>query len=66
MVLEIKDVTKRFGNFTAVDQLSLSIPEKEMFGFSRCEWSRENNRISNDFRIINPKQWGDYMEWEKN
>ena len=33
MVLELKDVTKRFGNFTAVDQLSLSIPDKEMFGF---------------------------------
>ena len=33
MVLELKDVTKRFGNFTAVDQLSLSIPDQEMFGF---------------------------------
>ena len=33
MVLEIKDVTKRFGSFTAVDHLSISIPEKEMFGF---------------------------------
>ena len=33
MVLELKEVTKRFGNFTAVDQLTLSIPEQEMFGF---------------------------------
>lgn len=33
MGLEIKNVTKRFGGFTAVDHLSLSIPEKEMFGF---------------------------------
>src|SRR3954463_9696714 len=33
MVLELKEVTKRFGNFTAVDQLSLSIPDQEMFGF---------------------------------
>ncbi|MFT9597253.1 ABC transporter ATP-binding protein [Mesobacillus sp.] len=33
MVLRLEQVTKRFGNFTAVNQLSLNIPEKEMFGF---------------------------------
>ena len=54
MVLELKDVTKRFGNFTAVDQLSFTIPEQEMFGFPRGEWGRENNDISNDFGLLNP------------
>ena len=33
MTLLLKDVTKRFGKQTAVDQLSLEIPESEMFGF---------------------------------
>lgn len=33
MVLKLEQVTKRFGNFTAVDNLSIEIPEKEMFGF---------------------------------
>ncbi|PLR89946.1 ABC transporter ATP-binding protein [Bacillus sp. T33-2] len=33
MGLDLKHVTKRFGKFTAVNELSLSIPEKEMFGF---------------------------------
>lgn len=33
MALELEHVTKRFGKFTAVDDLSLSIPESEMFGF---------------------------------
>ncbi|MEI5906436.1 ABC transporter ATP-binding protein [Bacillus spongiae] len=33
MTLTINNVTKQFGSFTAVDGLSLSIPEKEMFGF---------------------------------
>lgn len=33
MVLELNHVTKRFGSFTAVNQLSLKIPKKEMFGF---------------------------------
>lgn len=33
MELQLKNVTKRFGNYTAVDHLSLTIPEGEMFGF---------------------------------
>jgi ABC-2 type transport system ATP-binding protein len=33
MDLHINHVTKRFGDFSAVDNLSLTIPEKEMFGF---------------------------------
>lgn len=33
MTLYLKNVTKRFGQETAVDHLSLEIPEKEMFGF---------------------------------
>jgi ABC-2 type transport system ATP-binding protein len=33
MVLKLEKVTKKFGEFTAVDNLSLTIPEKEMFGF---------------------------------
>ncbi len=33
MTLELKNVTKRFGSFTAVDNLSLEIPENNIFGF---------------------------------
>ncbi|SMQ66410.1 ABC-2 type transport system ATP-binding protein [Bacillus sp. OV166] len=33
MGLILEHVTKRFGDFVAVDDLSLEIPEKEMFGF---------------------------------
>ncbi|MGG3471165.1 ABC transporter ATP-binding protein [Neobacillus pocheonensis] len=33
MVLKLESVTKQFGQFTAVDQLSLEIPNQEMFGF---------------------------------
>ncbi len=33
MGLEIKELTKKFGSFTAVNQLTLSVPEQEMFGF---------------------------------
>jgi len=33
MTLKINDVTKQFGKFTAVDHLSIEIPEKQIFGF---------------------------------
>lgn len=33
MTLIIDNVTKRFGNFTAVDQLNLTIPKHEIYGF---------------------------------
>ncbi|MDP4156805.1 MAG: ATP-binding cassette domain-containing protein, partial [Bacillota bacterium] len=33
MVLKLEHVSKRFGSFTAVDDLSLDIPEGEIFGF---------------------------------
>ena len=33
MTLKLNGVTKRFGNHTAVDHLTLEIPENEMFGF---------------------------------
>lgn len=33
MTLRLENVTKKFGSFTAVDDLSLEIPEKQIFGF---------------------------------
>lgn len=33
MTLKIEQVTKRFGDFTAVDHLSLEIPRNQIFGF---------------------------------
>lgn len=33
MTLRLTEVTKKFGAFTAVDHLSLEIPEKQIFGF---------------------------------
>jgi ABC-2 type transport system ATP-binding protein len=32
-MVELKNVTKKFGSFTAVDNLSISIPQGEFFGF---------------------------------
>jgi ABC-2 type transport system ATP-binding protein len=32
-MIELKNVTKKFGNFTAVDNLTLTVPKGEFFGF---------------------------------
>ncbi|MDI9605448.1 MAG: ABC transporter ATP-binding protein [Bacteroidota bacterium] len=32
-VIEVKELTKRFGNFTAVDRISFDVKEGEIFGF---------------------------------
>ncbi len=32
-VIEVKDLTKRFGNFTAVDHITFAVEQGEIFGF---------------------------------
>jgi ABC-type multidrug transport system ATPase subunit len=32
-MIELSALTKRYGSFTAVDQLSLTVPRGELFGF---------------------------------
>ena len=32
-MIELKSLTKRYGSFTAVDALDLSVPKGELFGF---------------------------------
>jgi len=54
MVLEIKDVTKKFGNFTAVDHLSISIPEKEMFGFLGANGAGKTTTFRMILGLMNP------------
>ncbi len=33
MMIELRNVTKKFGSFTAVDNLTFTIPQGEFFGF---------------------------------
>ncbi|MBB6443460.1 ABC-2 type transport system ATP-binding protein [Bacillus benzoevorans] len=54
MVLELKEVTKRFGSFTAVDHLSLKIPEKEIFGFLGANGSGKTTTFRMILGLLNP------------
>jgi ABC-2 type transport system ATP-binding protein len=56
MVLELNQVTKRFGKFTAVDELSLTIPEKEIFGFLGANGAGKTTTVRMILGILNPSE----------
>src|SRR5215813_10733923 len=45
-VLEIKNLTKKFGDFIAVDNMSLSIEEGEIFGFLGANGAGKSTTIN--------------------
>ncbi|MDZ5470191.1 ABC transporter ATP-binding protein [Bacillus sp. 31A1R] len=62
MVLRIEHVTKRFGDFTAVDNLSISIPEKEMFGFLGANGAGKTTTFRMILGLLNPS--GGTITWD--
>jgi ABC-2 type transport system ATP-binding protein len=56
MVLELKQVTKRFGDFSAVDHLSLKIPEKEIFGFLGANGAGKTTTFRMIIGLLNPSE----------
>lgn len=62
-MIEVKNVTKKYGKFTAIDNISFSIKEKEIVGLLRTKWSRKNynneyvNRIYRTNRRKNNYKW---------
>ncbi|MBL4955096.1 ABC transporter ATP-binding protein [Neobacillus sp. OS1-32] len=62
MALELKHVTKRFGQFTAVDDLSLVIPEKEIFGFLGANGAGKTTTFRMILGLLDPS--GGEISWE--
>jgi ABC-2 type transport system ATP-binding protein len=56
MVLQIDHVTKRFGTFTAVNNLSLTIPEKEMFGFLGANGAGKTTTFRMILGLLDPSE----------
>jgi len=54
--IELIDVTKRFGNFTAVDNLSLSIPKGSIYGFLGPNGAGKTTTIRMIMSIFHPDQ----------
>lgn len=64
MVLMLEHVTKRFGAFTAVDDLSLAIPEGEIFGFLGANGAGKTTTFRMILGILNSS--GGSITWGEN
>jgi ABC-2 type transport system ATP-binding protein len=53
-VLELENITKRFGAFTAVDDVSLAIPRGSIYGFLGQNGAGKTTTIRMIFNIIKP------------
>jgi ABC-2 type transport system ATP-binding protein len=53
-VLELENITKRFGGFTAVDNVSLAIPRGSIYGFLGQNGAGKTTTIRMIFNIIKP------------
>ncbi|WP_085506877.1 ABC transporter ATP-binding protein [Thalassobacillus devorans] len=70
MTLQLAGVTKRFGSTVAVDDLSLTIPEKEMFGFLGGNGAGKTTTFRMILGLMNPTKgsivWnGETISYEK-
>jgi ABC-2 type transport system ATP-binding protein len=62
MVLKLEHVTKRFGKFTAVEDLSLVIPVKEMFGFLGANGAGKTTTFRMILGLLDPS--GGEITWD--
>lgn len=54
MTLKLEHVTKKFGNFTAVNDLSLEIPEQAIFGFLGANGAGKTTSFRMILNLIDP------------
>lgn len=55
-IIEIKDLVKRFGNFTAVEKMNLTVQEGEILGFLGPNGAGKTTTISMLTTLINPTE----------
>jgi ABC-2 type transport system ATP-binding protein len=53
-VIELENITKTFGDFTAVDDLSLSVPQGSIYGFIGPNGSGKTTTLRMIMRILHP------------
>ena len=53
-VIEVKRLTKRFGNFTAVNEISIEVKEGEIFGFLGPNGAGKTTTISMLTTLLKP------------
>lgn len=51
-MIEIRNISKSYGEHKVIDNVSLKINDGEIFGFLGAKWSRKNYFDKNDDRDI--------------
>lgn len=51
-MLEMKELVKRYGNFTAVDHLSLTVPDGSHLRLCRTQWRRKDHHYAHHGRAF--------------
>jgi ABC-2 type transport system ATP-binding protein len=60
-VVEVHDLVKRFGDFTAVDQISFTVPRGEIFGFLGPNGAGKSTTIRMLCGILSPTSGGGHV-----
>ncbi len=55
-MIHTENLTKKFGNVVAVENLNLDIKEGEVFGFLGSKWCRKNNYCQDACKPHRPDQ----------
>jgi len=55
--IEANNLTKKFGDFTAVDDVSFTIPKGEIFGFCRVQRLRQDHYHEDAHRAFASHAW---------
>ena len=62
-MIQLQNVTKKFGSFTAVDNLTLNVPKGEFFGFLGPNGAGKTTTIKMIVGLFAPTVWQYPCEW---
>ena len=51
-MIEVENVTKKYGKFTAVDNISFTIKEGEIVGLLRTKWCGKIHHIKERYQTV--------------
>ena len=63
-MIEVKNVTKKYGNNTAVDNISFDVKDGEVVGFLGPNGAGKSTTMNMITGFIEPTRWTNYCKWK--